>query len=230
MLFSLLQNIMHSLFKSFECKYLCMCQGDKGAIGFIAPAQPHQGPFHTLSTDSGAPVQLSPGLLGLASAMSQKRWSPALPQLCPVSPWNPLTWTSTPGLSSWPDPSHHCHYRPAWSLQDLIPALTYELAFQLDPRPASSLWCTPMIQTLLWLWPSSLSLPCSPHWLLWDSVCWPWDFPLDAWLSFSDRVSAVLMLSIDHIKMKEFCVSFREALRNKGFPYTLVGTPPRNPE
>lgn len=49
-------------------------------------------------------------------------------------------------------------------------------------------------------------------------------FPPDAWLGFSDSVSAVLMLSIDHLRMKEFCVGFQEALRNQGLPYTLVGT------
>lgn len=36
--------------------------------------------------------------------------------------------------------------------------------------------------------------------------------------------------SINHIRMKEFCVVFQEALRNKGLPYILIGTPPGIPE
>lgn len=82
---------MHSILKSLVSKYLCICQDHKGAIGFIAYAQPHQGPLCTLPTDSGAPAQLSPGLLAPALELSQECWSPAVPQPCPVSSWNPLT-------------------------------------------------------------------------------------------------------------------------------------------
>lgn len=196
---------MDSLFRSLDPKYLCIYHDYKGAIDFIASAQPHEGPFHTLPTDPGSPVQFSSGLpacvTGISSVKGALVSSPAT--ACPVSPWNPLTWTSGPGLSSW-DSSHYCDYRPAWSLQDLISTLTSGLAFQLGPRPASSLWHTPMIQILRWLWPSSLRLPCSPHWVLWDSVCCPWDFPLDAWLSFSDS-SALIILG-----WRNFALAFKK--------------------
>lgn len=63
---------MHSLFRSLDSEYLCIRQDHKGAIDFIVSAQPHQGPLHSIPTDSGAPVQLSPGLPALASAVSQE--------------------------------------------------------------------------------------------------------------------------------------------------------------
>ena len=52
-------------------------------------------------------------------------------------------------------------------------------------------------------------------------------FPLDAWLIFSDSVSAVLILSPHHIRMKEVYAGFQDML-NLGVPCTLVGTPPEN--
>lgn len=146
--------------------------------------------------DLGSPFHPGPGPSASVSAMPQETWSPSLPQPCPTWSWDPLSQTPTRRLSSWSKLSPKCHYGPAWPPPDLILALTYGSALQLDFRPASSLWYVLMIQTLGWPCPPSLSLPCSPY--------------LDAWLISSDNVSAVLIISPCHLRMKEVYIVFQD--------------------